>query len=82
MPRIVSPIGKVRSVTDAQATAFLMTRRGWTYHPADAPPEPAPADDGPPAVNDPKADWVAYAESQGIDTDGMSKADVIESVGG
>lgn len=28
-----------------------------------------------------KAEWVAYAESQGVDTDGLTKGQIIEAVG-
>lgn len=52
-----------------------------------APDGPEPLDhgttddeDGPleePAESAPKADWVAYAEQEGVDTDGLTKAEII-----
>jgi len=35
---------------------------------------------GRPAVNAPKADWEAYASTGGVDTDGLSKAELIDAV--
>lgn len=32
-----------------------------------------------PNVSDPKDDWVAYAETQGVDPDGLTKADLIDA---
>lgn len=39
------------------------------------------ADDGKPAQSATKAEWEDYARSQGVDTDGMTKADIIDAVG-
>ena len=34
-----------------------------------------------PAKSSSKAEWEAYAASQGVDTDGMTKDDIIDAVG-
>lgn len=39
------------------------------------------ADDAKPAQSATKAEWEDYARSQGVDTDGMTKADIIDAVG-
>lgn len=55
---------------------------GTTSNQADidaTPAEKAGAADVPNA-SDPKSDWVAYAESRGIDTDGMTKDEIRDAV--
>lgn len=52
--------------------------------PEPAPTPAAPAQDGPPARNDPKDDWIAYAVTQGLshdEADGMTKADLVDRFG-
>lgn len=48
----------------------------------DSKPPAAPTSSAsePPAKSDNKPKWVAYAESIGIDTDGLTKAEIIEKV--
>lgn len=38
-------------------------------------------DGGKPGTSDSKAEWEAYAASQDVDTDGMTKAEIIAEVG-
>jgi len=38
------------------------------------------ADDGPPSGSAPKGDWVAYADTLDVDTDGLTKAEIIDAV--
>jgi hypothetical protein len=38
--------------------------------------------DGIPAKSAPKSEWESYASSQGVDTDGMTKDEIIAAVGG
>jgi hypothetical protein len=47
--------------------------RGWTIE-GEKPPEETPE---PPVKSAAKADWAAYADTQGIDTTGMTKAEII-----
>lgn len=69
--------------TDGRALAYF-TRQGYRI----VKPSPAPrawGDDGRPARNDPKADWVAYAAAQGADEDELAeatKAELIDRYGG
>ena len=56
---------------------------GW--RPADQPTEPAAPEPEPekPSAADTKAQWVAYARSQGVDdADEWTKADLMELLGG
>ena len=56
---------------------------GHTSNQADldgSPAEKAGGDDRP-GTSDTKAEWQSYAANQGVDTDGMTKADIIDAVG-
>lgn len=46
----------------------------------DATPAEKAGGDQRPAESAPKAEWVDYAENRGVDTDGMTKADIIDAV--
>lgn len=46
----------------------------------DGTPAAKSDDGGRPAESASKAEWSAYAESQGVDTDGMTKAEIIDAV--
>lgn len=50
---------------------------------ATAPTVDAPAESvaDRPAASASKAEWVAYAETLGVDTDGLTKAEIVEAVG-
>lgn len=79
MPLMTHPkSGQSRIVPGRSRSAY--EQRGWTV--ASDEPAPAPvAAPGPPTVDDRKADWVAYAESLGIDPDGLTKAELIAVCG-
>lgn len=47
----------------------------------DAEAEPAASVADRPAASAPKAEWVTYAETVGVDPAGLTKADLIELVG-
>lgn len=64
------PVGPMRAYSD----------------PVGSPPQPTGgpeegADTGAPSVSAPKADWVAYVESLGVDASGLTKAELVELVG-
>ncbi len=66
--------GKIKHAQDWEVDSYLAA--GWERADSDA------SGDGEPNQSDTKAEWVAYAESQGIDTDGMTKDEVIDAVEG
>lgn len=69
MPLMVSENGRQkRIVPDWSVAAYLS--RGWT------------GDDQAPSPDDRKATWVEYAEDHGIDTDGLTKSQIISAVEG
>ena len=72
MPLMTHPeSGQQRIVPDRSRSSY--EQRGWTL--ADSDTAEAPS------VNDRKADWVDYAKSQGIGTGGMTKQEIIDTVG-
>jgi hypothetical protein len=81
--------GQVRFAQDWEVESFQ--KQGWVVdesatQDADGinknPDSGARADDDArPAKSASKADWEAYAATQGIDTDGLTKDEIIDAVG-
>lgn len=70
MPLMHAPDGRQRIVPDRSIPGYQA--RGWNV---------AGQTDDPPAKSDVKAVWVDYASSRGIDTDGMTKDQIIAAAG-
>lgn len=70
--------GLTRIIPNRARSAY--EQRGWKLAPAPAP-EPETSEEAPerPWTTDSKADWVDYAKSQGVDVEGLTKAELIEA---
>lgn len=76
MPKLKHPeTGRIVSVSRRGAEA--LRARGWL----DPDVEVTPAAMSRPADTAVKAEWVLYAESRGVDPDGLTKAELVERVG-
>ena len=75
MVLLISPGNRrTRDVEARRVSVFLA--RGWQV----APKPAVPVADRP-SQADPKADWIAYAKSAGVDTDGLTKAELVAECG-
>lgn len=93
MPVVVAPVegftGTVAGVAFDGGRANTSNPRAIAYfrrqgYRIEAPVAPEPVDDGRPARSDPKAEWVAYAASQGATEDELAeatKAQLVEKYG-
>lgn len=69
-----------RAVDVPDRHVAIWEQRGWRQAPAEVPEGPTP-----PAKSASKADWVAYAVSQGLspeNADGATKDELIDRFGG